>query len=37
MIYPDLTKIVLIAHPDNLEAGISFGTRHGFKVCMGAH
>ena len=33
---PELSKSVLIVHPDNIEAGKLFGSRHGFKVCMGA-
>ena len=24
-------------HPENLEAGREFGTRHGFEVCTGTH
>ena len=35
--YPKPSKIVLIVHPDNLEARKLFGARHGFKVCMGEH
>ena len=34
--HPDLTKIVLIVRPDNLEAGKMFGERQGFRVCTGA-
>ena len=30
--YPVPTKSVLTLHLDNIEAGISFGARHGFKV-----
>ena len=30
--YPKPTKIILIVHTDNLEAGKLFGARNGFKV-----
>ena len=33
--YPELSKSVLIVHPDNIEAGKLFGTCRGFKVCTG--
>ena len=35
--YPELSKSVLIEHPENLEARKDFGARHGFKICVGAH
>ena len=35
--YPKLSKIVLIVHMDNLEAGKLLSAGHGFKVCRGAH
>ena len=34
--YPETSKSVLIVHPENLKARKEFGSRHGFKVCMGA-
>ena len=35
--YPNPTKIIMVVHPDNLEAGRLFGVSHGFKVCTGSH
>ena len=35
--YPELSKSVLIEHPENLKDGKVFGARHGFNLCMGAH
>ena len=34
--YPNTTKIILIGHPENIEAEICFGAHNGFKVCTGA-
>ena len=34
--YTELSKSVLIAHPENLESRNEFGARHGLKVCKGA-
>ena len=34
--YPDPTKSILVVHPQNLEFGVEFRQRHGFKVCTGA-
>ena len=34
--YPKPTKIILIVHIKNIEAGELFGRCHGFKVCVGA-
>ena len=34
--HPEPTKSVLLVLPENLEAGIFFRERHGFRVCMGA-
>ena len=34
--YPEPTKIIMIVHPNNLEAGELFGVHRGFKVCTGA-
>ena len=34
--YPELSKRVLILHPENLKAGKELGARHGFKVGTGA-
>ena len=33
--YPEPSKSILVAHPQNLKAGELFGRRHGFKVCTG--
>ena len=33
--YPEPSKIVLIVHPDNLEAGKLFVLSRSFKVCTG--
>ena len=33
--YPEPSKIVLIVHPENLEARILFDTHHVFKMCTG--
>ena len=35
--FPKPSKIFLIVHMDNPEAGKKFGLRHGFKLCKGAH
>ena len=35
--YPKPTKIVLIMHPENPEAGELFGAHHGFTVCTVSH
>ena len=34
--YPNTTKRVLVVHPDNIEDGILFCARHGFKIRPGA-
>ena len=34
--HPELSKIVLIVHSENINAGKVFGERHLFKVCTGA-
>ena len=31
----EISKRVLVVHPDNIEDGNVFGTCHGFKVCTG--
>ena len=35
--YANPTKIILIVHTENIEAGKLFGDHHGFNVCTGAH
>ena len=35
-LFPRSEKTFLIFHPDNLQAGISFGNDYGFKICTGA-
>ena len=35
--YPKPSKSILVVHPDHLEARKEFGSRHGFKLCTGAH
>ena len=34
--YPDLTKSMLIVHPENIEAGKRFGVSYKLKVFKGA-
>ena len=34
--YPQPSKVIMIMHRDNIEAGKLFGLRQGFKVCTGA-
>ena len=36
MYYPSPIKIIMIVHPNNLEAGEMFGEHHGFTVCASA-
>ena len=35
--YPELSKSILILHPENPESRKLFGAHHRFKVCMGTH
>ena len=35
--HPQLTNIVLIVHPKNIESGKLLGAHHGFRVCIVAH
>ena len=35
--YPERYKILLIVHPENIQAVKVFFERHRFKVCTGAH